>query len=266
MLSTALAVDGAPTSASLVSASFAALTSPLHSLRARFGGAGDHAGDAAVPSASDHGADTSTRTDTIDLAASAAALGVTERKFRARGLDPEPANGVNATHERRDRRSLNELDGWMDARATWYGGPGGPGPDGMSIYTGSCGYGQDLGNHFVCAWQTDGGYDWGLTDKCGQCYEVLCVDGATRGLDWSELGPWGGCQESGVKSVTVKISDSCPCHHPNTGNKRWCCGDRVHLDLSYAAFDSIAIRHRGVVDLKVRPADCSKQGVVAFYQ
>jgi hypothetical protein len=41
---------------------------------------------------------------------------------------------------------------------------------------------------------TDGGYDWGLTDKCGQCYEVLCIDGATRGLDWSELGPWGGCQ------------------------------------------------------------------------
>ena len=114
--------------------------------------------------------------------------------------------------------------------------------------------------------QTDGGYDWGLTDKCGQCFEVMCIDGHTRGLDWSELGPWGGCVEPGVKSVTVKISDSCPCHHPNSGNKRWCCGDRVHLDLSYVAFDSIAMRHRGVVDLKVRPADCAKQGVVAFYQ
>jgi hypothetical protein len=41
---------------------------------------------------------------------------------------------------------------------------------------------------------TDGGYDWGLTDKCGQCFEVVCVDGHTRGKDWSELGPWGGCQ------------------------------------------------------------------------
>lgn len=167
---------------------------------------------------------------------------------------------------------------------------------------------------------TDGGYDWGLTDKCGQCYEVVCVDGATRGKDWSELGPWGGCQvslpatprlldsrstqvaphcthswsprvlvssvrlrltpvcvavawreercpkEAGKKSVTVMISDSCPCHHPNSSNKRWCCGDRTHLDLSYAAFDQIAVRHRGVVDLKVRPADCSKQGSVAFYK
>jgi hypothetical protein len=24
---------------------------------------------------------------------------------------------------------------------------------------------------------TPGGYDYGLTDKCGQCYEVLCVNG-----------------------------------------------------------------------------------------
>ena len=183
------------------------------------------------------------------------------------------------------------MEGWIYARATWYGGPEGPGPDGMSIYTGSCGYGTSLvslnpiskrprqthfadllrthssqNNHFISAWHTDGGYDWGLTDKCGQCYEVMCVDGATRGKDWSDLGPWGGCSEPGKKTVTVMISDSCPCHHPNSGNKRWCCGDRTHLDLSYAAFDQIAVRHRGVVDLKVRPADCQKQGVTAYYE
>ena len=203
-------------------------------------------------------------------------------------------------HERRNRRELSEkMEGWIDARATWYGGPDGPGPDGMSIYTGSCGYGTSLvrantallslkgerrgharpfslttfhpthssqNNHYISAWHTDGGYDWGLTDKCGQCYEVMCVDGATRGKDWSDLGPWGGCAEPGKKSVVVMISDSCPCHHPNSGNKRWCCGDRTHLDLSYAAFDQIAIRHRGVVDLKVRPAPCDKQGVVAYYE
>ena len=28
--------------------------------------------------------------------------------------------------------------------------------------------------------QTNGGYDYGLTDKCGRCFEVMCVDG--RGL------------------------------------------------------------------------------------
>lgn len=236
--------------------------------------------------------------------AAAKELGISVSEFAARGLEPElPPH--NVTHERRERRQLGELEGWIDARATWYGGPNGAGPDGMSIYTGSCGYGKALGNHFISAWyvprprrattsrtavrradaddafrssdtffssphpnrrHTSGGYDWGLTDKCGQCFEVMCVDGATRGKDWSELGPWAGCHSAGKKSVTVKISDSCPCHHPNSSNKRWCCGDRTHLDLSYAAFDQIAIRHRGVVDLKVRPADCGKQGVVAFYQ
>ncbi len=267
VLSAALAVDAAPaTSASPVSAAFAALTSPLAALRARL--SPGPAGDAAAAAAADPSARAPARAETVDFAASAAALGVPAREFERRVLaEPAPAHNWSAVpHERRDRRRLNELDSWMDARATWYGGKDGPGPDGMSIYTGSCGFGQNLGNHFVSAWQTDGGYDWGLTDKCGQCYEVLCVDGATRGLDWSDLGPWGGCVESGRKSVTVKISDSCPCHHPNVGNKRWCCGDAVHLDLSYIAFDAIAVRHRGVVDLKVRPADCGKQGVVAFYQ
>ena len=169
--------------------------------------------------------------------------------------------------ERRPRRVLGDFNtsDWKAGRATWYGGPSGPGPDGMSIYTGSCGYGQDLGNHFITAVQTDGGYDYGLTEECGKCIEVVCVDGPTRGFEWSELGKWAGCQEPAVKSVVVKITDSCPCNHPNEGNKRWCCGDREHLDLSYAAFDQIAIRHRGVVDLKFRPASCKDQGKVVSY-
>ena len=76
------------------------------------------------------------------------------RRVRRARLEPELVPH-NLTFERRDRRRLNELDGWMDARATWYGGPSGPGPDGMSIYTGSCGYGQALGNHFISAWYDD---------------------------------------------------------------------------------------------------------------
>lgn len=87
----------------------------------------------------------------LDLAASAAALGVSEASLKARGLQPEKCPH-NISHEARDRRELNELEGWMDARATWYGGPSGPGPDGMSIYTGSCGYGT-ISNHFISAWQ-----------------------------------------------------------------------------------------------------------------
>ena len=94
----------------------------------------------------------------------------------------------------------------------------------------------------------------------------MVTNRVTLCLFFVERGGAFYAKEAGKKSVTVMISDSCPCHHPNTGNKRWCCGDRTHLDLSYAAFDQIAVRHRGVVDLKVRPADCSKQGTVAYYQ
>ena len=39
----------------------------------------------------------------------------------------------------------------------------------------------------MTAVQTDGGYDYGLTEECGKCIEVVCVDGPTRGFEWSEL-------------------------------------------------------------------------------
>jgi rare lipoprotein A (peptidoglycan hydrolase) len=94
----------------------------------------------------------------------------------------------------------------------------------------------------------------------------MCVPGKTRGTDSSSLGPWQGCQDAGKRSVVVKISDSCPCNHPNTSNKRWCCGDAQHFDLSYSAFDVIAQRDRGVVDLKVRQVSCDLQGQTIYYQ
>ena len=109
-------------------------------------------------------------------------------------------------------------------------------PDGMSIYTGSCKYGSNIPSHYVAALNTDGtlntdaaarnfnsenincagGYDHGLTDECGACYEVMCVAGRQRGLADSALGPWAGCANGdGEKSITVLITDSCPCGHPN---------------------------------------------------
>lgn len=93
----------------------------------------------------------------------------------------------------------------------------------QSIYTGSCGKGKNLANHMIAAAQTMGGcgkssctimllstqsrlcdttprgltsrltplrYDYGLTDQCGQCFEVLCIDGKQRGTPSSVLGPW----------------------------------------------------------------------------
>ena len=42
------------------------------------------------------------------------------------------------------------------------------------------GYGNNLPSHYVAAINTDGGYDYGLTTQCGECWEILCVDGRQR--------------------------------------------------------------------------------------
>ena len=232
---------------------------PLHSRHRDGGGGDDYDGGAAL--------DQTIARFARDVEHTLSAFERHRGDLEEEETSPEPTKRFVGVFERRPRRVLGDFNSseWKPGRATWYGGPSGPGPDGMSIYTGSCGYGKDLGNHFVTAVQTDGGYDYGLTEECGKCIEVVCVDGPTRGFEWSELGKWAGCQEPAVKSVVVKITDSCPCNHPNEGNKRWCCGDREHLDLSYAAFDQIAIRHRRVVDLKFRPASCKDQGKVVSY-
>lgn len=182
------------------------------------------------------------------------------------GLPATFAAASNATNLPAPRRGLEDASGWSHGRVTWYGGPNGAGPDGMSLYTGSCGLGDSIPDHYVAAWHTDGGYDWGLTDKCGQCVEVMCVHGATRGHDGSKLGPWEGCQEAGRRSIVVQVTDSCPCHHPNGGsNGRWCCGDATHIDLSYAAFDFIALRDRGVADVRWRQVGCDRRGQQSFF-
>lgn len=40
-------------------------------------------------------------------------------------------------------------------------------------------------------------------------------------------------------------------------NKRWCCGDVPHFDLSYTAFDKVAAdRKYGVVGVQFRRVPC----------
>lgn len=90
------------------------------------------------------------------------------------------------------------------------------------------------------------------TDQCGTCYLITCVDGPTRGLPDSKL-PDSGCISD--KPITVMITDSCPCDHANPDNKKWCCGDTTHLDLSHTAFGMIADHSKGVVDLRIQKLD-----------
>ena len=43
-------------------------------------------------------------------------------------------------------------------------------------------------------------------------------------------------------SVVVMITDTCPCHYPDNyvSNKRWCCGDMYHLDLSVWSYEKVS--------------------------
>jgi hypothetical protein len=53
-------------------------------------------------------------------------------------------------------------------------------------------------------------------------------DGYGQWLDRSSV-----CYDESASTV-VMVTDTCPCHYPNNyaSNKRWCCGDMYHLDLS----------------------------------
>jgi rare lipoprotein A (peptidoglycan hydrolase) len=53
-------------------------------------------------------------------------------------------------------------------------------------------------------------------------------------------------------SVIVEVTDQCPC----AGNERWCCGDKVHFDMSPEAFSRIANTGAGVINTQFRPVTC----------
>ncbi len=42
----------------------------------------------------------------------------------------------------------------------------------------------------------------------------------------------------------LQITDTCPCNYPSNAysNRRWCCGDMYHLDMSTWAFEKVGGR------------------------
>lgn len=45
-------------------------------------------------------------------------------------------------------------------------------------------------------------------------------------------------------AAPLQVVDSCPCNYPTNAysNRRWCCGDMYHLDLSTWAFEKVGCR------------------------
>jgi hypothetical protein len=104
---------------------------------------------------------------------------------------------------------------------------------------------------------------------CGRCYELQCVgahvpDARSPGGFAARCGSACGAASA---SVSVRVTDSCPCAYPpnEASNRRWCCGDVPHFDLSAWAFDKLASsRAAGVLGVRFRRVPCAPAGNVTL--
>ncbi|KAG2497376.1 hypothetical protein HYH03_004534 [Edaphochlamys debaryana] len=144
---------------------------------------------------------------------------------------------------------------WRTARATRYDGP----DDWWSIHEGSCGYGyldQGAASGWDVAAMSDSCDDY--HGSCGRCIEVKCNPMTFADGYGEQLDRQGVCRDTGA-SVVVQVTDTCPCNYPGNAysNRRWCCGDMYHLDLSTWAFEKLAEKKWGVIGLQVRSVPCN---------
>eukprot|EP01024_Parvocaulis_polyphysoides_P062324 TRINITY_DN7089_c0_g3_i2.p1 TRINITY_DN7089_c0_g3~~TRINITY_DN7089_c0_g3_i2.p1 ORF type:complete len:425 (+),score=67.85 TRINITY_DN7089_c0_g3_i2:156-1430(+) len=145
-------------------------------------------------------------------------------------------------------------DGWRYGRATFYGNE----PWYWSIHEGSCGYGYlcpNVGTGWDVAALPDVHYEY--SGSCGICYEVKCNPMTFHDGYGAQLDRSFQCHNP-EESTVVTIVDTCPCQYANNAysNKRWCCGDMDHFDLSVWAFEKLTDIKWGVIGLLYRPVPC----------
>lgn len=160
---------------------------------------------------------------------------------------------------------------WRFGRATFYGDA--PGDD---LAAGACGYGPSLGGSSYGADavaavadaspELNGGPSNGATSPCGRCFELRCVPSLVP-ADGGTLPRCGAACRRDAQPLRVRVTDACPCLYAanEASNKRWCCGDTPHFDLSAAAFDKLATsRQAGVLGVAFRRVPCAPAGNVTL--
>ncbi|PNW80185.1 hypothetical protein CHLRE_08g381550v5 [Chlamydomonas reinhardtii] len=143
--------------------------------------------------------------------------------------------------------------GWRYGRATFYGSMGGG-----SIDDGSCMYGGlpngmvSTGKDIVALSDTADDY----AGSCGRCYEVQCNPASFNDGYGNHIDRTSPCYNG--SSVIVTVTDTCPCYYPANqySNRRWCCGDMYHMDLSSEAFAKLADLGWGVIGTRWRVVGC----------
>jgi len=149
--------------------------------------------------------------------------------------------------------AFQAANAWSTGRATFYG------KDGWTIHYGSCGYNY-LDEHVGTGWDVTAISDRApdFSGSCGKCKEVKCKKMSFKDGYGATLDRNGACYDDQA-SVVVTITDTCPCHYPGNSysNKRWCCGDMYHLDMSIWAFEKLADTKLGVIAVEYRDVPCS---------
>ncbi|KAL2621952.1 hypothetical protein R1flu_002157 [Riccia fluitans] len=132
---------------------------------------------------------------------------------------------------------------WGDAHATFYGGQ-----DASGTMGGACGYGNlySTGYGTSTAALSNGLFNNGFT--CGACFTLVCKLESSR---------W--CY-SGGKSITITATNACP---PGSEGG-WCDPPRLHFDLSYPMFQTLAQPVGGVIPVNYKRVPCVRQGGVRF--
>ncbi|WIA09193.1 hypothetical protein OEZ85_008604 [Tetradesmus obliquus] len=153
--------------------------------------------------------------------------------------------------------ATSNVSAWRQGRATFYGNE----PWYWSIHHGSCGYGYQWPD------QNTGWDIAALSDQhpeyrgsCGGCYEIKCQSSDIKDGYGQNLNRNGACRD-GSSSVIVRTTDTCPCQYQNNyySNKRWCCGDIDHFDMSVWAFQKLTDMKWGVIPIQYRRVDCGQQ-------